>query len=88
MNFQYTTQGYIRGYRYIIKEKPSECVVHSPDHPDLTSAWSRRSTKGLICNFLTERRRLSTQLEKATQAPPPVTPLPTNPNAARPHQET
>ena len=89
VNFQYTTQGYLRGYRYVIKEKPSECVVHSPDHPDLTSARSPQSTKGFVTSSQNaKRRRLSKQMEKAAPAPPAVTPPPTHPTAARSHQET
>lgn len=89
VNFSYTTQGYLRGYRYVIKENPSaESVTHSPEHPDLTSVRSPKSTKGFVTSSQNaKRRRVSKELEKAGPAPPIVTPPPTRPTAPGPSDQ-
>ena len=78
VNFSTNKKGYLRGYRYIIKEKPSEMVVHSPGHPDLTSAKSPKSKKGFVKSSQNAKRRRKRKLLAAEEnnAPPPPPPPP------------
>eukprot|EP00111_Clytia_hemisphaerica_P017490 TCONS_00051770-protein len=57
VNFSHTNKGYLRGYKYIIKDKPSEMVVHSLGHGDLTSARSPKANKGFVTSSQNAERR-------------------------------
>lgn len=90
VNFASTKQGYLRGYRYVIKEKPTEDVTHSPDHPDLTSARSPKSKSGFLqASQNAKRRRVSSKAAEnvPAQTPPRPQPQPQQPvtNDETPH---
>lgn len=95
VNFSTTKKGYLQGYRYVIKDKPSEMVVHSPGHPDLTSAKSPKSKKGFIKSSQNakqkrKRKRLAAAENNAPPPPPPrpvPVPVPAPVNAAVHHND-
>ena len=101
VNFSHTNKGYLKGYRYIIKEKSSEMVVHSPGHADLTSARSPMAKKGFVTSSQNAKRRRmsapprqpSVEQPSASRSATASNSRPTNPpQAARPtnppHQAT
>lgn len=46
VNFSSKSYGYLAAYRYVCKDKTTDSVLHSPNHPNLTAVKSPSSKKG------------------------------------------
>ena len=72
VNFSSSNSGYLAGYRYVIKNKNLDSVLHSRGHPDLSAVRSPKSKKGFQkFSQNAQKRRASAN---ATVLPYPTTP--------------
>ena len=73
VNFSSSNIGYLAGYRYISKDKSRDSVLHSVNHPDLSSAQSPQAKKA-FSRFASNAKKRRSSAAAATQEenkPPP-----------------